>query len=103
MSSCFLASQVLLLMFSQVVPDDNSCLFSSIALIFEQDITKAQRMRQSKLPDQGLRESFDLTLSVTVVADGIRTDMVTYNEAILGHVAFPRVEVILTDETQGSA
>lgn len=32
----------------QVVPDDNSCLFSSVALIFEQDIAKAQKMRQSE-------------------------------------------------------
>lgn len=40
---------------NQVVPDDNSCLFSSIAIIFEQDITKAQKMRQSKWPDLTLR------------------------------------------------
>jgi hypothetical protein len=31
----------------QRVPDDNSCLFSSIALIFKQDITKAPEMRKS--------------------------------------------------------
>ena len=34
---------------SQVVPDDNSCLFSSVALIFEQDIKKAPQMRKSRL------------------------------------------------------
>ena len=33
---------------TQVVPDDNSCLFSSIAMIFEQDIAKAPKMRQSE-------------------------------------------------------
>jgi ubiquitin thioesterase OTU1 len=31
----------------QVVPDDNSCLFTSIALIFQQDMAKSQQMRQS--------------------------------------------------------
>ncbi|KAI0807327.1 OTU-domain-containing protein [Fomes fomentarius] len=30
----------------RIVPDDNSCLFSSIALIFEQDISKAQTIRK---------------------------------------------------------
>ncbi|KAJ4487824.1 hypothetical protein J3R30DRAFT_3695484 [Lentinula aciculospora] len=51
----------------RVVPDDNSCLFSSVALIFEQDMNKAQKMRQ-------------------IVADGIRKDPETYNEAILGYL-----------------
>lgn len=32
----------------QVVPDDNSCLFSSVALIFEQDIAKAPKLRESE-------------------------------------------------------
>lgn len=32
----------------QIVPDDNSCLFSSIALIFEQTISKAQDIRKSE-------------------------------------------------------
>ncbi|KAL0577873.1 ubiquitin-specific protease otu1 [Marasmius crinis-equi] len=49
----------------RVVPDDNSCLFSSVALVFEQDISKAPRLRQ-------------------VVADHIQKDPETYNEAILG-------------------
>ena len=31
----------------QVVPDDNSCLFSSVALAFEQNIAKAPLIRQS--------------------------------------------------------
>jgi len=31
----------------RIVPDDNSCLFSSIALVFEQDINKTPQMRQS--------------------------------------------------------
>ncbi|KAF7323118.1 OTU-like cysteine [Mycena chlorophos] len=49
----------------RVVPDDNSCLFSSVALIFEQDMSKAPSMRK-------------------IVAEGIRKDPETYNEAILG-------------------
>ena len=31
----------------QVVPDDNSCLFSSVAIVFEQNIGKAQEIRKS--------------------------------------------------------
>ncbi|CDO68300.1 hypothetical protein BN946_scf184799.g27 [Trametes cinnabarina] len=59
----------------RVVPDDNSCLFSSIALAFEQDISKAQSIRQ-------------------IVADAIRRDPVKWNEAILG--SRPREEYIQT-------
>ena len=33
---------------SQVVPDDNSCLFSATALVFEQNIANAQGMRKSE-------------------------------------------------------
>ena len=33
----------------QVVPDDNSCLFSSVAIVFEQNIGKAQDIRKSAL------------------------------------------------------
>ena len=33
----------------QVVPDDNSCLFSSVAIVFEQNIGKAQEIRKSAL------------------------------------------------------
>jgi len=33
---------------SQVVPDDNSCLFSATALVFEQNIANAQEMRKSE-------------------------------------------------------
>lgn len=31
----------------RIVPDDNSCLFSAAALVFEQSISKAQQMRKS--------------------------------------------------------
>lgn len=30
----------------QVVPDDNSCLFSSVGVVFEQDMSVAPRLRQ---------------------------------------------------------
>ncbi len=32
--------------FAQIVPDDNSCLFSSVALVFEQDLKKAPKIRE---------------------------------------------------------
>jgi ubiquitin thioesterase OTU1 len=31
----------------RIVPDDNSCLFSSVAIVFEQDMQKASKMRES--------------------------------------------------------
>ncbi|KAF9246144.1 hypothetical protein BU15DRAFT_84947 [Melanogaster broomeanus] len=68
----------------RVVPDDNSCLFSSVALIFEQDIGKAQKMRQ-------------------IVADGIRKDKGTYDEAILGAPRDKYIATILKPSTWGGA
>ncbi|KAJ3995952.1 hypothetical protein F5050DRAFT_1763146 [Lentinula boryana] len=68
----------------RVVPDDNSCLFSSVALIFEQDMNKAQRMRQ-------------------IVADGIRKDPETYNEAILGMPPSKYIEIITKSTSWGGA
>ncbi|KAI6045728.1 hypothetical protein EDC04DRAFT_3104352 [Pisolithus marmoratus] len=68
----------------RVVPDDNSCLFSSVALIFEQDITKAQKMRQ-------------------IVADGIRSNAETYNDAILGMHRDKYISTILKPSTWGGA
>ncbi|PPQ64685.1 hypothetical protein CVT26_002775 [Gymnopilus dilepis] len=49
----------------RIVPDDNSCLFSSAALVFEQSISKASQMRK-------------------IVVEGIKNNPDTYNEAILG-------------------
>ncbi|KAG8960188.1 ubiquitin-specific protease otu1 [Tulasnella sp. 408] len=49
----------------RVVPDDNSCLFSSIGLIFEQDMNVVPRLRQ-------------------VVVDAIRKDPDNYSDAFLG-------------------
>ncbi|KAJ7063450.1 hypothetical protein C8F01DRAFT_1209733 [Mycena amicta] len=68
----------------RVVPDDNSCLFSSIALVFEQDMKQAPKMRQ-------------------IVADGIRKDPETYSEAILGLPPAQYISKILQPSTWGGA
>ncbi|KAF7304991.1 OTU-like cysteine [Mycena kentingensis (nom. inval.)] len=68
----------------RVVPDDNSCLFSSVALIFEQDLKKASKIRQ-------------------IVADGIRKDPETFNEAILGLPPSSYISKILQPATWGGA
>ena len=41
---------VLRALLSQIVPDDNSCMFASVALIFEQNMQKAPVIRQSTSP-----------------------------------------------------
>ena len=49
----------------RVVPDDNSCLFASIGIIFEQSQSAAPKLRQ-------------------LVADAITKDELVYDEAFLG-------------------
>lgn len=49
----------------RVVPDDNSCLFSAIGVVFEGGIEAAQRLR-------------------TVVVNAIKDDPFTYSEVMLG-------------------
>ncbi|EKM55136.1 uncharacterized protein PHACADRAFT_255547 [Phanerochaete carnosa HHB-10118-sp] len=68
----------------RIVPDDNSCLFSSIALIFEQDMSKAPQIRK-------------------IVAEEIRKDMDTWNEAILGRPREEYISTILKPNTWGGA
>ncbi|KAF9052902.1 hypothetical protein BJ165DRAFT_1523652 [Panaeolus papilionaceus] len=68
----------------RIVPDDNSCLFSSAALIFEQSISKASELRQ-------------------IVAQGIQKDPETYNEAILGMPPSKYVATITKPSTWGGA
>ncbi|KAF8637360.1 hypothetical protein AX17_002859 [Amanita inopinata Kibby_2008] len=68
----------------RVVPDDNSCLFSAISLIFEQNINKAQQMRE-------------------IVARGIHNDPATYNEAILGMSPERYISTIRKPMTWGGA
>ncbi|KAJ3510281.1 hypothetical protein NLJ89_g4772 [Agrocybe chaxingu] len=68
----------------QVVPDDNSCLFSSVALVFEQSISKAPQMRK-------------------IVAEGIQSNPDLYNEAILGMSPSHYIATILKPTTWGGA
>ncbi|KDR73495.1 hypothetical protein GALMADRAFT_251204 [Galerina marginata CBS 339.88] len=68
----------------RVVPDDNSCLFSSAALVFEQSISKAPQMRK-------------------VVADGIRNNPETYTEGILGMPPPQYITTISKPTTWGGA
>lgn len=68
----------------RIVPDDNSCLFSAVALIFKQDISKAPEMRK-------------------IVAQGIRNDPETYTEAILGMPPSRYTAKILNPSTWGGA
>ncbi|KAL5489750.1 OTU1 [Sanghuangporus weigelae] len=68
----------------RVVPDDNSCLFSCIALVFEQDISKAQSIRK-------------------IVAEAIRQDAETWTEAMLGLPREKYIQNILKPSTWGGA
>ncbi|KAH9483705.1 Putative ubiquitin thioesterase otu1 [Psilocybe cubensis] len=68
----------------RIVPDDNSCLFSSVALVFEQSISKAQQIRK-------------------IVADGIRNNPETYNEAILGMPPSQYIATITKPTSWGGA
>lgn len=71
--------------------DDNSCLFSAIATVFEGGIEKAQEMRKSKLPLDATssreRRGADAQSvhpgSRTVVARAIEADPETYSELFL--------------------
>lgn len=68
----------------RIVPDDNSCLFSSIALIFEQDIKQAPKMRQ-------------------IVADEIRRNPEMWSDAILGRSREEYIATILKPASWGGA
>ncbi|TYJ58306.1 hypothetical protein B9479_000851 [Cryptococcus floricola] len=68
----------------RVVPDDNSCLFSATAVVFEGGIDAAQGLR-------------------TVVADAIRADPETYSNVILGMPRDEYIRRILKPETWGGA
>ncbi|KAJ4497964.1 hypothetical protein C8R41DRAFT_916988 [Lentinula lateritia] len=85
----------------RVVPDDNSCLFSSVALIFEQDMNKAPKMRQSTYALTLIL--LDSSSSIQVVADGIRKDPDTYNEAILGMPPSQYIDTITKPSAWGGA
>ncbi|KAG6860407.1 hypothetical protein C0995_011526 [Termitomyces sp. Mi166 len=68
----------------RIIPDDNSCLFSAVAILFEQSIEKAPEMRK-------------------IVAEGIQRNPSTYNEAILGMPPDKYIATILKPTTWGGA
>lgn len=68
----------------RVVPDDNSCLFSSIAIVFEQNMAAARKMR-------------------SLVVDVIKNDSETYSDAILGQSRASYMAAMSKDSTWGGA
>jgi len=68
----------------RVVPDDNSCLFSSVAVVFEQDVKAAPRLRQ-------------------VVADTISNNSILYDDAFLGQPREKYISTILKPSSWGGA
>ncbi|WWC88636.1 uncharacterized protein L201_003549 [Kwoniella dendrophila CBS 6074] len=68
----------------RVVPDDNSCLFSAIGVIFEGGIESAQKLRK-------------------VVADAIKDDPFTYSDVMLGQPTDQYINKIQKSETWGGA
>ncbi|KAF8511946.1 OTU-domain-containing protein [Hysterangium stoloniferum] len=68
----------------RVVPDDNSCLFSSIGVVFEQDMGASARLRQ-------------------LAADTIRKDPETYSEVMLGRPREDYINTILNPQSWGGA
>ncbi|KAH9027593.1 OTU-domain-containing protein [Lactarius pseudohatsudake] len=68
----------------RIVPDDNSCMFASVALLFEQNMQKAPVIRQ-------------------VVAEAIRRDPETWSDAILGRPRDEYIRTILSPNSWGGA
>ncbi|WVW84901.1 hypothetical protein I302_106937 [Kwoniella bestiolae CBS 10118] len=68
----------------RVVPDDNSCLFSAVGVVFEGGIEAAQNLRK-------------------VVADAIRDDPFTYSDVMLGQPADQYISKIQRSDTWGGA
>ncbi|KAK4684105.1 ubiquitin thioesterase OTU1, partial [Tremellales sp. Uapishka_1] len=68
----------------RVVPDDNACLFSAVAVVFEGGIEGGHKLR-------------------SVVADAIRRDEETYSDVMLGKSRQEYVEAILKPDTWGGA
>ncbi|KIJ41200.1 hypothetical protein M422DRAFT_68263, partial [Sphaerobolus stellatus SS14] len=68
----------------RVVPDDNSCLFSSIGVVFEQDMGAAPRLRQ-------------------LVANIIRNDPESYPDVLLGRPREDYIKTILSPNSWGGA
>ncbi|KAI0819116.1 OTU-domain-containing protein [Irpex lacteus] len=68
----------------RIVPDDNSCLFSSVAVVFEQNISKASEVRK-------------------IVAEEIRKDPETWSDVILGRPRDEYISYILKPTSWGGA
>ncbi|KAF8261066.1 hypothetical protein EI94DRAFT_836938 [Lactarius quietus] len=68
----------------RIVPDDNSCMFASVALVFEQNMQKAPVIRQ-------------------VVAEAIRKDPASWSDAILGRPRDDYIRTILSPNSWGGA
>ncbi|KAI0306309.1 OTU-domain-containing protein [Multifurca ochricompacta] len=68
----------------RIVPDDNSCMFASVALVFEQDMQMAPVIRQT-------------------VAEAIQRDPETWSDAVLGHPREEYIHRILSPNSWGGA
>ncbi|CAE6463330.1 unnamed protein product [Rhizoctonia solani] len=68
----------------RVVPDDNSCLFSSVAIVFGHGMTAAQKMR-------------------SIVVNAIKNDPETYPDVVLGQPRESYMAAISKDSTWGGA
>jgi hypothetical protein len=83
----------------RIVPDDNSCLFSAVGVVFEGGIEAAQKLRKGELELESgwqamfrdwirshLRHIFCRPVAdgPKVVADAIRADPDNYSDAVLG-------------------
>ncbi|ORY30552.1 OTU-domain-containing protein [Naematelia encephala] len=68
----------------RVVPDDNSCLFSAIGVVFEGGIEANKALRK-------------------VVADAIKADALNYSDVILGQPREQYITKILKPDTWGGA
>jgi len=68
----------------RIVPDDNSCLFSSIGIVFEQSMGSTSKLRQ-------------------VVADAIRSDSTEWSDAVLGRPRDEYISTILKPQSWGGA
>ncbi|CAD6589595.1 MAG: ubiquitin-specific protease otu1, partial [Tremellales sp. Tagirdzhanova-0007] len=68
----------------RIVPDDNSCLFSAIGVVFEGGVEGGEGLRN-------------------VVADAIRDDPEAYSDVILGKPRNEYVKTILKSDTWGGA
>ncbi|GMK57307.1 hypothetical protein CspeluHIS016_0401410 [Cutaneotrichosporon spelunceum] len=68
----------------RIVPDDNSCLFSAVSVVFEGGIDAAQKLRK-------------------VVADALRADPDTYSDVMLGRPRDEYIAKILEPNTWGGA